>query len=274
MAIVPIAPWLTGLQAIALLVTGDLQCTAESLRREGSSAGAQRVPTADEARMAGSVFRDGSKLTKADRLAVFRGDIWAWGGPSLRNLELQCGDALLVSEAVQTLRDVAPTLGNCDQVGRPIDHRVLSTHHLEEQPEGFLQLVGPGRPGQPPVGTGTVPRFSTSDLLSYVRQSLRSNPRFSEVVSLADQFAEDGTLVRLGELTADGPTMSKTRASARRGAPPRALLAARDGLRQLYGDVVPPDVTEAEMEIRLRDAGIRVSGTTIRRALGRRAAGK
>ena len=50
MAIVPIAPWLNGLQVIALLVTGDLECTAESLRREDESADTRRVLTADETR--------------------------------------------------------------------------------------------------------------------------------------------------------------------------------------------------------------------------------
>jgi hypothetical protein len=227
MAIVPIAPWLNGLQVIALLVTGDLECTAESLRREDESADTRRVLTADETRTrarrmlaemrddlhadktrkglekflasglpnrppAHEVGGDGSKMSRADRLAAFKGDMWAWGGPSLRNLELQCGSPSLVSEAVQVLSNAAPRLGSCDQHRRPIDPALWTTHHLEEQPEGFLQLVRPGRPGQAPVGSGIVPSFSASDLLTYVRQSLRSNPRFSDAVSLADRLADDG----------------------------------------------------------------------------------
>jgi hypothetical protein len=118
-----------------------------------------------------------------------------------------------------------------------------------------------------------VPSFRTSDVLRFIRHSLRSNPRFSDAVSLADRLADDGTLARLGELSPDPAAVSK-RVPARRGAPARALQAAKDGLRLLYGDVVPPDATETEMEARLAELGIRVSGTTIRRALGRRASGK
>jgi hypothetical protein len=274
MAIVVIAQWLTGLQIVALLVTGDLECTAESMRREGDSAVARRVPPADARIKADSLLADGSKLTKADRLAIFRKHIWAWGGPSLRNLELQCGDASLVSEAVQILNDIAPTFSSCDQAGRAIDDRVLATHRLEERPEGFLQLVRPGRRGQAPVGSGIVPSFSTSDLLHFVRQSLRSNTRFSNAVSLADRLAADGTLKRLEELSANRPPTWK-RTSASRGRPPRSLRAAQDVLRQLYPDGVPVGVTIPDLQARLRDdGGVRVSEDTIRRALGRRAAGK
>jgi hypothetical protein len=308
MAIVLIAPWLTGLQVIALLVTGDLECTAESLRREGDSGDARRLLTADEARTrarrmlaemladpdadktreglekylasvlpdrppAYEVAGDGSQMNRAERLAVFKGHVWAWGGPSLRNLELQCGAPSLVSEAVQILSNAAPRLGSCDQHRRPTDPALWTTHHIEEQPEGFLQLVRPGLPGRPPVGSGIVPSFRTSDVLRFIRHSLRSNPRFSDAVSLADRLADDGTLARLGELSPDPAAVSK-RVPARRGAPARALQAAKDGLRLLYGDVVPPDATETEMEARLAELGIRVSGTTIRRALGRRASGK
>jgi hypothetical protein len=263
MAIAPLAPWLTGLQIVALLVTGDLECTAESLRREGDGADSRRLLTADEARSrarhmlatmladpdadktreglekyttsvlsdrppAYEVAGDRSRKAGEQRLADFKGDIWSWGGPSLRNLELQCGDAPLVSEAVQILNDLTPTLSSCDQDGRAIDDRVLATHRLEERPEGFLLLVRPGRLGQAPVGSGIMPRYSTSDLLQAVRQSLRDNPRFSDVVSLADQLVEAGTAQVAGV-----PSFAARRDQASDGAKHRVTAivarAAADG---------------------------------------------
>jgi hypothetical protein len=197
------------LQVVALLVTGNLDCTAETscARAPVPEMPADRNADITRKRLekylasglpvrapGDHAVEDGSRMSKAERLAVFKGDISAWGGPSLGNLILQCGDGSLVSDAIQILSDTMPSLGGRDQYGRLIDRSILATHHLEEQPEGFLQLVRRGRPGQPPVESGIVPSFNTTDVPHFIRQSLRSNARFRDAVSLADRLAEDGAL--------------------------------------------------------------------------------
>ena len=184
MAAQEIAPWLTGLQVVALLATADVECAAEYLRRQGERRVNRKVattlPTCD-------AREKPPPLNSAQRVEAFKGELWDWGGPSLHVLIMQCGDAGLVERALDILNQWAPRLHCVDEHSNAIAPQLLTTHCIKEHPEdsGFLRLVLLGNEHR----GGPVPSFRTSDVLALICESLTADPQFHAVVGLADKLS-------------------------------------------------------------------------------------
>lgn len=71
-----IAPWLTGLQVVALLATADVECAAEYLRRQGERRVSRKVATTLPACEAQD---KPPPLNSAIRVEAFKGELWDWG---------------------------------------------------------------------------------------------------------------------------------------------------------------------------------------------------
>jgi hypothetical protein len=179
-----IAPWLTGLQVVALLATADVECVAEYLRRQGEKRVSRKLAPTLPACDADD--RQPPPLTPAQRLETFQGELWAWGGPSLHVLTMQCGDGALVDHALDILNRWAPRLHCIDEHGNPIASQLLTTHCIKEHPEdsGFLRLVLLGNEHR----GGPIPSFRTADVLAFIREFLAADPRFRAVVDVANRL--------------------------------------------------------------------------------------
>ena len=157
---------------------------AEYLRRPGETRVSRKAATSLPACDADD--RQPPPLTPAQRLEAFQGQLWAWGGPSLHVLTMQCGGGALVDLALATLNEWSPRLTCVDEHGVSIASEILATRCIKEHPEGsgFLRLVLPGHEHR----GGPVPIFRTGDVLAFIREFLAADFRFRAVVDAANRL--------------------------------------------------------------------------------------